>query len=72
MKKFFSEAEEPFDSIHDIIRAMDYLRKAADKTGHEDVKMVIDSAFRICFVLYWTLNRNGEFDKITDLDHHLQ
>ena len=48
-----------YDKIHNIVGALDYLRAEATKTGCEELYTLVNSAFNICFTLYYLFLRSG-------------
>ena len=55
------DAEEKFDyeKIQNIVAALEYLRTEAHRTGSEEIYILINSAFNICFTLYYIFLRAG-------------
>jgi hypothetical protein len=53
--------EEKFDyeKIQNIVAALEYLRTEARNTGCEEIYTLINSAFNICFTLYYLFLRAG-------------
>jgi len=53
--------EEKFDyeKIQNIVAALEYLRTEAHQTGSEEIYTLINSAFNICFTLYYIFLRAG-------------
>lgn len=54
--------EEKYDykKIGSIIEAMDFIRREANKTGDEDISLIINSAFNLCFSAYYLALRRLE------------
>jgi hypothetical protein len=55
------DQDEKFDyeKIQNIVAALEYLRTEAYKTGSEEIYILINSAFNICFTLYYIFLRAG-------------
>jgi hypothetical protein len=53
--------EEKFDyeKIQNIVAALEYLRAEARNTGCEEIYTLVNSAFNICFTLYYLFLRAG-------------
>jgi hypothetical protein len=53
--------EEKFDyeKIQNIVAALEYLRDEARNTGCEEIYTLVNSAFNICFTLYYLFLRAG-------------
>jgi hypothetical protein len=48
---------EAYGSIEKVVKTLDTLRKDAENTGDEDMALLIESAFNICFTAYHTALR---------------
>lgn len=46
------EPKYDFRDIHNIAKALDFLRKEAKKTNNDDLVILINSAFNICFLVF--------------------
>jgi hypothetical protein len=46
------ETEHDFKKIIDIIKALDFLRTEAHKSGNSEIHTIVTSAFNICFLAH--------------------
>lgn len=42
-------------NILHVIKSLDYLKRASEKEGYEDIAEIIESSFRICLTIYMHL-----------------
>ncbi|OFW90334.1 MAG: hypothetical protein A3B66_02335 [Alphaproteobacteria bacterium RIFCSPHIGHO2_02_FULL_46_13] len=42
-----------FSSIQNIVKSMDFLRNESIKCKNDDITLILDSAFNMCFVAYY-------------------
>lgn len=45
--------------MENIIKSLDELRKKADEQGMEEISVIINSAFEICYNTYYIMLRKG-------------
>jgi len=50
---FDTSEKYDFSSIHSIVKSMEFLRNEAIKCENEDITLILDSAFKMCFVAYF-------------------
>lgn len=46
-------AKYDYEKIGDIVESLQFLKEQAKKTGDEDIIMIINSAFNLCFSAYY-------------------
>jgi hypothetical protein len=53
------EENYDYERIQNIVAALEYLRTEAVKTRSEEIYTLINSAFNMCFTLYYLFLRTG-------------
>jgi hypothetical protein len=56
---FDPEKKYDYDRIQNIVAALEYLRTEAVNTGCEEIYTLVNSAFNMCFTLYYLFLRAG-------------
>ena len=54
-----SEDKYDYERIQNIVDALEYLRTEAISTNSEEISILINSSFNMCFVLYYLFLRTG-------------
>ncbi len=65
-EKINFEEKYDFSHISEIVDALDFLRKEAKITGNEDMLIIVNSAFNLCFSTYYMALRHQ--NSLADLD----
>lgn len=49
-----TEELEDFSKVYGIIKSLDFLKKEAKLTKDEEIILIVNSAFNLCFAAYYT------------------